>query len=127
MSVEILVVDDSSVMRAMIIRTLRMVDLPLGEIHQAANGREGLDLLAAHPVDLVMVDINMPVMGGEEMIERMRAEPELAALPVLVVSTESSETRISELAEKGVHFVHKPFSPEVVRDALRGALESLDA
>ena len=69
MSLNVLVVDDSAVMRAMIIKTLRLSGLPLGEVHEAANGQEGLGTLDEHWIDLVLVDINMPVMNGEEMIE----------------------------------------------------------
>ena len=122
MAIEILVVDDSPVMRAMIIKALRMTDLPLGPIHQAANGAEGLDRLAEHCSDLVLVDINMPVMGGEEMIERMKADPKLAQLPLVVVSTESSETRIAAIGQRGISFIHKPFSPEQIRDVVVEAM-----
>jgi|SRR5882724_11282448 len=116
MSLNILVVDDSSVMRSVIIKTLRLTGLPLGEVFQAGNGREGLALLDQHWIDLAMVDINMPMMNGEEMIEEVRKNPAIAALPVLVVSTESSETRIAKLQALGAKFVHKPFTPEMLRD-----------
>lgn len=115
MALNVLVVDDSAVMRGIIIKTLRLSGLSLSEVHQAANGEEGLKMLDQHWVDLVMVDINMPVMNGEEMLDRMRSNPETAGLPVLVVSTESSETRIEALAQKGARFVHKPFTPETLR------------
>lgn len=114
MSLNVLVVDDSSVMRSMIIKTLRLSGVPLGEILEASNGKEGLDLLEENWVDLALVDINMPVMNGEEMIDRVRENPEMASLPVVVVSTESSETRIETLQKKGAKFVHKPFTPEAL-------------
>ncbi len=115
MALNVLVVDDSAVMRGIIIKTLRMSGLSLSEIHQAANGEEGLKMLDQHWVDLAMVDINMPVMNGEEMLDRVRSNPDTANLPVLVISTESSETRIESLAQKGASFVHKPFTPEILR------------
>ena len=71
-----------------------------------------------HWVDLVLLDINMPVMNGEEMLRRLRADPDTASLPVIVVSTESSETRVQALEELGVSFVHKPFAPETLRDTI---------
>lgn len=126
MSLNVLLVDDSSTMRAMVAKTLQMSGLPIGQVHQAANGREGLDVLDAEWVDLVFVDINMPVMGGLEMIDRLRARPELQALPIVVISTESSQTRISEVTSKGVQFVHKPFTPERVREVVEGIVEGLD-
>jgi two-component system, chemotaxis family, chemotaxis protein CheY len=108
----ILVVDDSAVMRAMIIRVLRLSSVPVGEIHQASNGEDGLRLLNENWVDLALVDLNMPVMNGEELIERIRQNPETATLPIVVVSTESCETRIESLRRKNVDFIHKPFNPE---------------
>jgi len=60
----------------------------------------------------------MPVMNGEEMIDHMRANPEMRDLPVVVVSTEGSETRIARLEEKGVVFIHKPFEAETIRDTI---------
>ena len=118
MAFNILVVDDSAVMRAMITRVVRMCGVPLGEIFEAANGAEGLRVVAECWVDLVLLDVNMPVMNGEEMLRRLRAEPETASLPVIVVSTESSETRVHALEELGVAFVHKPFAPEDLRDTI---------
>ncbi|QTA85262.1 response regulator [Desulfonema magnum] len=119
MSINVLIVDDSGVMRAMILKSLRMSGLPLGETHQAANGQEGLDVLNQHWVDLVIVDINMPVMNGEEMIDRMRESPEIKDIPIVVISTEGSKTRLEKLQQKGAAFIHKPFSPETIRDTIR--------
>ena len=91
-------------------------EIMAGETLEAANGQEGLDLLAENWVDVVFADINMPVMGGEEMINRIRANPIWADLPIVVISTEGSKTRIESLRAKGTEFVHKPFAPEAVRD-----------
>lgn len=118
MSLNVLIVDDSAVMRAMVIRTLELAGLDMGEIHQAANGEEGLKALEENWVDLVLVDINMPVMNGEEMIDRMRANPVWKDLPVIVISTEGSQTRIEAIRKKGAKFIHKPFSPEAVREVV---------
>jgi two-component system, chemotaxis family, chemotaxis protein CheY len=119
MTLNILIVDDSAVMRAMILKTMHMTDLPLGEIYQAANGQEGLDVLNQHWIDLIIADINMPVMNGEEMIDRMQENPDTKEIPIIVVSTEGSKTRIERLQYKGARFIHKPFSPEIIRDTVR--------
>jgi two-component system chemotaxis response regulator CheY len=119
MSLNVLVVDDSSVMRAMIIKTIRMSGLELGDVYQAANGREGLDAARDNWVDLVIVDINMPVMNGEEMIDQMKADPETASIPTIVISTEGSATRIERLQQKGARFIHKPFTPEIIKDSIQ--------
>jgi len=119
MALNVLIVDDSKIMRSMISKTMSMSGLPLGEIHQAGNGKEGLDALDDNWVDLVIVDINMPVMNGEEMIDRMKENPHTKDIPTLVVSTEGSKTRIERLREKGARFIHKPFTPERIRDTVR--------
>lgn len=118
MSFNVLVVDDSTVMRAMIIRTLKMSGVPLGEIHQAGDGVEALGVLGDNWVDLALVDINMPVMNGEELIDRVRDNPELRDLAIIVVSTESSQTRIEKVQRQGARFVHKPFTPEELRETV---------
>jgi two-component system chemotaxis response regulator CheY len=126
MALNILVVEDSSVMRAIIIKTLRLSQLPLGDVHEASNGQEALKVLDGNWIDLVLADINMPVMDGEEMINRLRQNPATVDLPVIVVSTEGSETRKEGIMQKGAGFVHKPFTPEILRDAILKALGGLD-
>ena len=118
MAFNVLVVDDSAVMRQMVVRTLKMSGLPLGTVLEAANGEEGLFVLHDQWVDLLLLDINMPVMNGEEMLRRVRASPETESLPVIVVSTEGSETRLAALQELGASIVHKPFAPETLRDTI---------
>ncbi len=118
MALNVLVVDDSSVMRSMIIRSLRLSGLGLNEVHQASNGEEGLRALESNWIDLALVDLNMPVMSGEEMITRIRENPENSNLAIVVVSTEGSVTRIAQLRSQGAEFVHKPFSPEVLRQTI---------
>jgi two-component system chemotaxis response regulator CheY len=81
MALNVLIVDDSKVMRSMVLKTMKMAQVPLGDVVQAGNGREGLDALAENWIDLVLVDINMPVMNGEEMIRQMKSSPDTAASP----------------------------------------------
>jgi two-component system, chemotaxis family, chemotaxis protein CheY len=114
----VLVVDDSAVMRSMIIRILRLSGLSLGEIFEAPNGREGLRVLDEKWVDLALVDINMPVMNGVEMIETIRKNQATADLPIIVVSTESNSEMVESIRQKNVEFVHKPFTPEVLRSTI---------
>ncbi len=118
MAINVLIVDDSKIMRTMILKTLQMTGISMGEIFQAGNGREGLETLEQNWIDLAIIDINMPVMNGEEMIDHMRQNPEIQDTPVVVVSTEGSATRIARLEEKGVVFVHKPFEAETIRDTI---------
>lgn len=118
MPLNILVVDDSAVMRAMIIRVLHLCGLALGEVYEAADGIEGLRVLDEKWVDLAFVDINMPVMNGEEMIDHVRKNRTTADLPIVVVSTESNQARIESIRRKSVEFIHKPFTPEVLRKTI---------
>jgi two-component system chemotaxis response regulator CheY len=115
MALNVLVVDDSAVMRAMIVRTLKLSGVPLAEIHQAGNGEEGLRLVREAWIDLILLDVNMPVMNGEKMLTALRADEATALLPVIVVSTESSDTRLARLTALGARIVHKPFPPETLR------------
>jgi two-component system, chemotaxis family, chemotaxis protein CheY len=124
MAVNILIVDDSGVMRSMIRKSLQLSGLRIGEVHQASNGREGLETLEQHWIDLIVADINMPVMNGEEMIEQMLSRPDLKTIPIIVVSTEGSQSRIERMQSKGLRFIHKPFSPEKIRDILKDVLGS---
>jgi two-component system chemotaxis response regulator CheY len=119
MALNVLVVDDSAVMRAVILKMLRMADVPLGEIHEAADGRAAMGVLDENWIDLVFLDLNMPVMNGEELIREVRAREELSDLPILIVSTEGSQTRIDRLQRQGMRFIHKPFSPEAFYEAIR--------
>lgn len=119
MAINILIVDDSNVMRSIILKTMRMSGIQIGEIYQAANGQEGLEMLKENWIDIVIADINMPIMNGEEMIDRMQDDLYTRDIPVVVVSTEGSQKRIGRLKEKGVTFIPKPFTPEVVRDTIK--------
>jgi two-component system chemotaxis response regulator CheY len=119
MTLNVLVVDDSAVMRKTVIRCLQMAGLSLGGVHEAENGQAALECVDKHWIDLALVDINMPVMNGEELIKRFRSDAATEDLPVIVISTEGSRPRIERLEAQGVRFVHKPFTPEVLREALQ--------
>ena len=124
MSYNILVVDDSETIRAVIARTLDIANVPVNILYEATNGREALDILNENWVDLVFADINMPEMNGVEMVEQMSKDGILQTVPVVIVSTEGSQTRIEELKAKGVQgYVRKPFTPEVIRKVVKYVLE----
>ncbi|MBI2886038.1 MAG: response regulator [Chloroflexi bacterium] len=126
MALTVLIVDDSAVIRKMIIRSLRLSGCAVDCILEAANGAEALQVLDDQEVDLVLADLNMPVLSGEEMIHRARQNPKTATVPIIVVSTEGSETRRANLAALGTGFVRKPFSPEVLGAAVRETLGGRD-
>jgi two-component system chemotaxis response regulator CheY len=114
----VLIVDDSAIMRSIVGKTLRLSGIPLGEVLEASDGAAALEVVATRRVDLALVDINMPRLTGEEFLDRLRASPETARIPVIIVSSESSEARIAALRDKGAEFVHKPFTPPVLRDVI---------
>jgi two-component system chemotaxis response regulator CheY len=112
MAYDILIVDDSRLMREIIARTVRMSGLEVGTLHQAGDGQAALAQVRAAPIDLILLDINMPVMDGETFLAALRADPRYKGIPVVVASTESSDARIRRLRLMGAEFVHKPFNPE---------------
>lgn len=125
MAYNILVVDDSATMRAVIAKALRLGGVDVGTLFEAGNGFEGLEVLREEWIDLVLADINMPGMGGMRMVEEMKADAGLGSIPIVIVSTEGSSARLGELRERGVSaFLRKPFPPEELKrtvEALLGA------
>ena len=116
-ALEMLVVDDSPVTRKMVRRAIGLCGLKIGAVYEAGNGAEALARLAGHRVDLVLADVNMPVMNGMELVERMGADPVLSLVPVIIVATPMSEQRIERLLDIGARaYLAKPFRPEALKD-----------
>ncbi len=119
MSYRILIVDDSKTTRKMIARSLKMARIPVEEFVEAGNGQEGLDALDAGDIDMVFSDLNMPVMTGFEMIDRIKQGSAHCDVPLIVISTEGSAMRIAALKDQGINgYIRKPFRPEEVRDVV---------
>ncbi|MCK5520812.1 MAG: response regulator [Candidatus Marinimicrobia bacterium] len=117
MNLNILIVDDSSTVRSVLKKTLDLAQIPAGEIFEAENGRDALQILDDNWIDLVFADINMPIMGGIEMVEKMEENGLMKTIPVIVVTTEGSQTRIQQLKKIGIKgYIRKPFTPESVRN-----------
>jgi two-component system chemotaxis response regulator CheY len=115
----LLIVDDSAMMRAMIKRAAGLTGVPIGEIYEAANGREAIDVLEQHDVDALITDINMPVMSGTELLRAIAPQERYRDLLRVVISTDGSAARRAEADTLHVrHYVEKPFRPEVMRDVL---------
>jgi two-component system chemotaxis response regulator CheY len=118
-----LIVDDSSVMRRMVRRTMELSEVPLGQVHEANNGREALDLLATTTVDVLFTDINMPVMNGADLLRALVKQPDAVRARV-VISTDGSEARRAEVLGLNVDwYLEKPLRPEVMRDVLSKVAE----
>jgi YesN/AraC family two-component response regulator len=126
MAMNILIVDDSYLTRKAIRRTIGMIDLEIGEIFEAENGSLALKVMDESRIDLVLADLNMPEMGGIEMIQRMKSAETTRSIPVVIISTESSMARIKELLSQGVRdYLHKPFAPEEFRNIISHTLETI--
>jgi two-component system chemotaxis response regulator CheY len=117
MSFNILIVDDSKTIRSVIKKTLDIAGVPVGDLYEAENGKVALEVMNSNWIDLVFADINMPVMNGIEMIEKMSEDNTLDKTPVIIVSTEGSKTRIDDLLRLGVRaYLRKPINPEELRN-----------
>ena len=115
----ILIVDDSAMMRAMIKRVIKLADVPVDDILEATNGAEGLELLKQHDVQLLLTDINMPVMNGADMLREISLNDRWRNLNRVIISTDGSTVRREEAEALDVRcYLEKPFSPEVLRDVL---------
>jgi two-component system chemotaxis response regulator CheY len=112
-----LIVDDSSVMRKIVERALRQAGLDALVVHEAATGVEGLELLKAKQVDLILSDINMPAMDGLEFLRQIRARKLAQGVPVVMITTESSEEHVKEAIQAGAQgYIRKPFTAEQVKE-----------
>jgi two-component system chemotaxis response regulator CheY len=123
MGLKIIVIDDSSIVRGMLKKVMVLSGLDIQEVIEASNGQEALDKLSGRLVDLAFLDINMPIMNGMEFMEKVRADENLKALPVVVVSTEGSQERITRMKElKVMHYLRKPVTPEQLSTTIKDLL-----
>ena len=119
MAFRFLIVDDSPAMRTVVHRVLTMTGIPMAGCWQASNGQEALDLLKGRQVDVILTDINMPTMDGEQFVAKLQTDDALRSIPVLVVSSAQTELRAQRLLALGAKgFVKKPFLPETLRERL---------
>jgi two-component system chemotaxis response regulator CheY len=118
-----MIVDDSPVMRAFVRRTLEIAGFGIENCAEASNGAEALEKLSGADIDLILTDINMPVLDGEGLLRALRSDPELSRIPVVVVSTDSTEQRVDALMGLGARgYLKKPFQPEKLSGILCGIL-----
>ena len=123
---ELLVVDDSKVMRDMIVACLRAD--PALRFSHAASGLEAIEQLSLRPFDLVLLDLNMPDIGGIEVVEFIRGQDRLRHLPIIIVTTRGDETsRTRALSAGASRFMVKPFDPQAILNEVRGLLENRNA
>ncbi len=127
MAYNILIVDDSRSMRKVIIKTLKLSGFDIGEIYEASNGKEALEVLESNWVDLILSDIHMPVMNGIEFVKNLRKNEMYKDIPVILITTESNEERLNEAIALGAQgYIRKPFQPEQIREYLTGIMGEPD-
>ncbi len=113
MHCNVLIVDDSPILRAAIKKVVKLAGVDENRIHEAGNGQEALDILETVWVDLVLLDLNMPVMDGEQFAIELRKREELRDVRVVIVSTETNRERLDRITALGISdSLRKPFEPE---------------
>jgi two-component system chemotaxis response regulator CheY len=122
-SIRALIIDDSSVMRKIVERSLRQAGIELTKVFEAGNGAEALGVLKENQVDLILCDINMPVMDGLEFIKQLPGIANAKDVPVVMITTEGSETHVVQALSCGARgYIRKPFTPEQVREQVMPVL-----
>ncbi len=116
-SIRALIVDDSSVMRKIVERSLVQAGLELTAVLGAGNGAEALSILAENQVDLILCDINMPVMDGLEFVKQLPGVANAKGVPVVMITTEGSEAHVVQALSAGARgYIRKPFTPDQVKE-----------
>lgn len=116
-SIRALIVDDSSVMRKIVERSLRQAGVEMSAVLEAGNGAEALAVLADNRVDLILCDINMPVMDGLELVKQLPAVENAKGVPVVMITTEGSESHVVQALSAGARgYIRKPFTAEQVKE-----------
>ncbi len=114
-----LIVDDSSVMRKIVERSLRQAGILLSQVLEASNGAEGLAIIEKEKVDLILSDINMPIMDGLEFVKQLTQKQTAPPIPVVMITTEGAESHVIRALESGARgYIRKPFTAEAVKVAL---------
>jgi two-component system chemotaxis response regulator CheY len=125
MSLRVLVVDDSPAMRGLLKKILSQSGLPIENILDAADGVEGLTRLRDNPINLILSDINMPNMDGEEFVRQVKADKAFREIPVLMITTDNSTARVLRLRQLGAQgYICKPFTPETVKERVLAVMSS---
>lgn len=120
----IIIADDSETARMFIKRCLQIIGLGDVEIIEVEHGKEALAVAKSQEVDLLLTDLNMPVMDGETLVKWVKASPKLCDLPVIVITSAGNPAKEAHLLELGAHRVlNKPVSPPVMMDALADFIE----
>ena len=128
MSLRLLVVDDSAVMRRTIQRAIDVSSLPVKSCLTAEHGNAALSVLRAHEIDLMLVDLNMPEMRGDDLVRELQNDPGQKQIPFIVISADTTASRIQEMLDLGAAaYIPKPFAPSTLQSELTKVLEQMHA
>jgi two-component system, chemotaxis family, chemotaxis protein CheY len=120
---DVLIVDDSAAIRKILQRVLRQTDLPLGEIKEAGDGTEAVEILKDRSFGLILSDINMPHMDGLQLLARIKEMDHLKNVPVIMITTEGGQGKVLEAVQLGATgYVRKPFTADQIKEKLAGIL-----
>jgi two-component system, chemotaxis family, chemotaxis protein CheY len=120
---DVLIVDDSAAIRKILRRVLQQAELPLGQVYEAGDGAEAVASLKNQKVQLILSDINMPNMDGLQFLSELKANAEWKDVPVIMITTEGSQTKVLEAVQLGaVGYVRKPFTAEQIKEKLTGLI-----
>jgi two-component system chemotaxis response regulator CheY len=120
---DVLIVDDSAAIRKILQRVLRQTDLNLGEIAEAGDGAEAVEILRNRTFGLILSDINMPGMDGLQLLARIKEMDHLKKVPVIMITTEGGQGKVMEAVQLGATgYVRKPFTAEQIKEKLAGVL-----
>jgi two-component system chemotaxis response regulator CheY len=122
MAYNVLIVDDSATMRALVRKVLKITGLDLGECFEGANGREALQILEKNWVDLILSDLHMPEMDGAAMVKAVRQNSLWQSIPVVLITTEGRQEVLDSFQNGIQGYIRKPFRPEDIREKLRTIL-----
>jgi two-component system, chemotaxis family, chemotaxis protein CheY len=115
--VRALIIDDSAVMRKIVERSLRQAGVNLTQVLEAGNGAEALGVLQDKQVDLILCDINMPIMDGLEFVKQLSTLESAKGVPVVMITTEGSESHVVQALSCGARgYIRKPFTAEQVKE-----------
>ena len=119
----ILVVDDSTAIRKILIRVLRQTALSIAEIFEARDGVEALEIVRGHPLNLILSDINMPNMDGLGLLAELKGSEQYRDLPVVMITTEGSAEKVSQAIKLGsAAYIRKPFTAEQIQEKIAGLI-----
>ena len=125
-NIRALIVDDSSVMRKIVERSLRQAGLGIAQILEAGNGAEALAAVQANKVDLILCGINMPVMDGLEFVKQLSGVEKARGVPVVMITTEGGESHVVQALSAGAcGYIRKPFTADQIKEHILPLLEGV--